>query len=222
MPRDIAELRALAERQPELAPAAQLQIELVESARRVQGRLSTPWIEATPEALAARLASGRALLDFDLIAFEWNDVRLLVRQIADVLRRHEAIDADAGGRPACPRTESRAAGDRCATGSTGRGGDPGHRDGRRGARHGPRARTCNGRRRCCSSAWTSTRWRRATCPVCAAEPDFSVVTTAGDRQLVCGRCHVRWRVRSDRVPVLRQCATARPSRPWPRPTASTG
>ena len=40
LPRDIAELRALAERQPELAPAARLQIELVESQRRVQGRLS--------------------------------------------------------------------------------------------------------------------------------------------------------------------------------------
>jgi formate dehydrogenase maturation protein FdhE len=28
--------------------------------------------------------------------------------------------------------------------------------------------------------------------VCAAEPEFSVITTSGERQLVCGRCHVRW------------------------------
>jgi FdhE protein len=35
-------------------------------------------------------------------------------------------------------------------------------------------------------------WAQRICPVCAAEPEFSVITTAGERQLVCGRCHVRW------------------------------
>ena len=35
-------------------------------------------------------------------------------------------------------------------------------------------------------------WTRRVCPVCAAEPEFSVITTSGERQLVCGRCHVRW------------------------------
>ena len=36
------------------------------------------------------------------------------------------------------------------------------------------------------------KWTRRVCPVCAAEPEFSVILTSGDRQLVCGRCHVRW------------------------------
>ena len=48
------------------------------------------------------------------------------------------------------------------------------------------------------------RWMRRVCPVCAAEPEFSVITPSGERQLVCGRCHVRWALRRDRLPVLRQ------------------
>ena len=98
LPRDILELKALAERQPELAPAATLQVDLIEAVRRVQGRITTPWIETSAETLNARLASGQPLLEFAQIAFDWNDVRLLIRQVTDVLRRHEVIDAaDRGG-----------------------------------------------------------------------------------------------------------------------------
>ena len=85
--------RTLAERQPELAPAATLQIDLIEAVRRVQGRITTPWIETSAETLNARLASGQPLLEFSQIAFDWNDVRLLIRQVTDVLRRHEVVDA---------------------------------------------------------------------------------------------------------------------------------
>src|SRR5262245_20711549 len=93
LPRDVVELKTLAERQPALAPAAMLQVDLIESVRRVQSRLTTPWIETSVETLTTRLAAGEALLDFSQIAFDWNDVRLLIRQITDVLRRHEVIDA---------------------------------------------------------------------------------------------------------------------------------
>lgn len=188
--RDIAELKALAERQPELKPAAQLQAELIEAVRRAQGRLTTPWIETTTEVLTARLKSGKALLDFDQIVFEWNDVRLLIRQITDILRRHEAVDGDAslalhavGRSPELPdvmriwfnRGEGLPAIDMLDE----------------------------------VLAWAARpylqrvsevlqqrvafdAWGRNTCPICAAEPDFSLITTAGDRLLVCGRCHVRW------------------------------
>ena len=37
--------------------------------------------------------TGQPLLEFSQIAFDWNDVRLLIRQVTDVLRRHEVIDA---------------------------------------------------------------------------------------------------------------------------------
>jgi FdhE protein len=36
-------------------------------------------------------------------------------------------------------------------------------------------------------------WTRGTCPLCAGEPDFAVITPAADRILLCGRCSARWR-----------------------------
>ena len=93
MPRDVLELKALAEKQPALAPAAMLQVDLIAAVRRVQSRLTTPWIETSADTLKARLLNGEPLLAFAQIAFDWNDVRLLVRQVTDVLRRHEVIDA---------------------------------------------------------------------------------------------------------------------------------
>ncbi|MGE0863835.1 MAG: formate dehydrogenase accessory protein FdhE [Vicinamibacterales bacterium] len=189
LPRDIAELKALAERQPELAPAAQLQVSLIEAVRRVQGRLTTPWIEAAPEALAARLAQGQSLLDFDQILFEWNDVRLLIRQIADILRRYDAIDADGV----------------VALHNVGRAADLPDR--MRAWFNGTPSpdiemldevllwaarpylqRTAE----VLQQRVSFDQWRRPTCPACAAEPDFSVITTGGERQLVCSRCLVRW------------------------------
>jgi formate dehydrogenase maturation protein FdhE len=188
-PRDIAELKALAERQPELAPAAALQIGLIEAVRRVQGRLTTPWIEASAESLAARLAAGRPLLDFDQIAFEWNDVRLLIRQIADILRRHDAVDGDtslalhAVGRSAeLPDTmrlwfEAKPLPpidmlDEVLS----------------WAARPYLQRTVE----VLQQRVSLDQWQRRTCPMCAAEPDFSLITSSGARLLVCGRCHLRW------------------------------
>ena len=188
-PRDIAELKALAERQPELAPAAALQIGLIEAVRRVHGRLTTPWIEASAESLAARLAAGQRLLDFDQIAFEWNDVRLLIRQIADILRRHDAVDGDTS----------------LALHAVGRSAElPGTM--RRWFEAAPlppiemldEVLSWAGRPylqrtvEVLQQRVNLDQWKRRTCPMCAAEPDFSVITSSGARLLVCGRCHVRW------------------------------
>ncbi|MFA5907324.1 MAG: formate dehydrogenase accessory protein FdhE [Vicinamibacterales bacterium] len=189
LPRDIAELKALAERQPELAQAAQMQVALIEAVRRVQGRLTTPWIEATPEELSARLANGQPLLDFDQILFEWNDVRLLIRQIADILRRYDAIDADAV----------------IALHNVGRAADLPERV--RAWFNGTpspdvemldevlvwAARPYLQRvAEVLQQRVNFDGWGRRVCPVCAAEPDFAVITPGGERQLVCGRCLVRW------------------------------
>jgi formate dehydrogenase maturation protein FdhE len=188
-PRDVAELRAIAERQPELAPAAGLQVDLIEAVRRVQSRITTPWIETPAETLSARLVSGQPLLEFAQIAFDWNDVRLLVRQVTDVLRRHEVIDAatatalhSVGRSPTLPDVL------------------------RAWFEHQP---TVEIEMIDEVLAWTARpylqrtaevlqqrvsldRWTRRVCPICAAEPEFSVITTSGERMLVCGRCHVRW------------------------------
>jgi FdhE protein len=189
MPRDVAELKTLAERQPALAPAAALQIDLIEAVRRVQGRITTPWIETSAEALTTRLASGQPLLEFPQIAFDWNDVRLLIRQVTDVLRRHEVIDAPTatalhaiGRSPTLPDLmrawfehqplmDVEMLGDVLAW-----------------AARPYLQRTAE----VLQQRVSLEKWMRPVCPVCAAEPEFSVITPAGERQLVCGRCHVRW------------------------------
>ena len=188
-PRDVLELKALAERQPALAPAATLQIDLIEAVRRVQGRLTTPWIESSVETLSARLANGQRLLEFSQVAFDWNDVRLLVRQVTDVLRRHEVIDAataaalhSVGRSPTLPDVmrgwfELQPALDIEMLGEV----------------LGWAARPYLQRTaEVLQQRVSLERWGRRVCPVCSAEPEFSVVTMSGDRQLVCGRCHVRW------------------------------
>ena len=189
LPRDVLELKALAERQPALAPAAALQIDLIEAVRRIQGRLTTPWIEAPAETLNARLASGQPLLEFSQIAFDWNDVRLLVRQITDVLRRHEVIDTATavalhavGRSPTLPDVMK---------------GwfelQPGLDIEMLGEVLGWAARPYLQRTaEVLQQRVSLDRWSRRVCPVCAAEPEFAVITPGGERRLVCGRCHVRW------------------------------
>jgi FdhE protein len=187
-PRDIVELRNLAERQPALAPAATLQIDLIESVRRVQGRLTTPWIDTTAETLSERLTRGAPLLEFSLIPFDWNDVRLLIRQITDVLRRHEVIDAAAAnalhavGRSAALPDVMRAWFEL----------EPSDVE-MLGEVLGWAARPYLQRTaEVLQQRISLAGWARRTCPMCAAEPEFSVITMTGERQLVCGRCHVRW------------------------------
>ena len=189
LPRDVLELKALGERQPELAPAVNLQVDLIEAVRRVKSRLTTPWIETPNETLSARLVTGQPLLEFSQIAFDWNDVRLLIRQVTDVLRRHEVIDAPTA----------------TALHSVGR--SPTLPDVMRAwFQHQPTIeiemidevlgwaarpylqRTAE----VLQQRITLDGWTQRVCPVCAAEPEFSVITTSGERQLVCGRCHVRW------------------------------
>jgi formate dehydrogenase maturation protein FdhE len=188
-PRDVLELKTLAERQPALAPAVALQVDLIEAVRRVQGRITTPWIETPAAELNARLSSGQHLLEFSQIAFDWNDVRLLVRQVTDVLRRHEVIDAATatalhaiGRSPTLPDVMR-------AWFS----GQPVMEVEMLDEVLGWAARPYLQRTaEVLQQRVSLDRWTRRVCPVCAAEPEFSVITTSGERQLVCGRCHVRW------------------------------
>lgn len=189
LPRDVLELKALAERQPALAPAATLQVDLIEAVRRVQGRITTPWIETTADVLRGRLSAGEPLLDFAQIAFDWNDVRLLVRQVSDVLRRHEVIDAATasalhgiGRSPTLPDV-MRAWFNRQSVS------DVDMLDEVLAWAARPYLqRTAE----VLQQRVSLDQWTRRVCPVCGAEPEFSVITTSGARQLVCGRCHVRW------------------------------
>ena len=193
-PREVAELRALAERQPELSAAASLQIELVSALRRIQTRTATSAIALSDAEIATRLSSGRPLLDFDRLAIDWNEARLLFRQITDALRRHDALDAAAAKRldeigrtAALPEFARRW----FEQGSSG----PGIEMLDEVLAWSMRpflVRTADVLRQPGTRAAAFGAWKRGVCPVCGGEPDFACITVAAERLLICGRCQTSW------------------------------
>jgi FdhE protein len=189
-PREVAELKALAERQPELSAAASLQIELVDALRRIQGRIATASIMMTKEEIAARLSSGQPLVTFDRLPIDWNEARLLFRQVADVLRRHDAVDQatcarlhDIGRSAALPNLARQWF-------------ENGSEDS--GVEMLDEVLAWSMRPFLARTAEVLAQraafggWKRGVCPVCGGEPDFACITTSGERLLICGRCQTRW------------------------------
>jgi FdhE protein len=186
----VMELRALAERQPELEQAAELQIELLSAQRRIQTRTATAALVLSNEELASRLTSGRPLVDFDRLPIEWNEARLLFRQVTDVLRRHDALDVAAAARLQEIARSSMLpdlAKQWFTTGTS----DPTIEMLDEVLAWSLRPfliRTAEVlQQRGAFGAWT-----RGICPVCGGEPDFACITTAAERLLICGRCQTRW------------------------------
>jgi hypothetical protein len=87
-------LRALRERQPELGDAIDMQLELLEVQRRVQGRIPLPSFELSADILARHQSEARPLLRFKDIPLALTDLRLVVRQTADIMRRFGATEGD--------------------------------------------------------------------------------------------------------------------------------
>jgi hypothetical protein len=198
--REVAALKELRVAQPDLAPAVDLQLELVEIQRRIQGRVPLPWIQADPQWLAAQQHAGRPAVRFGDIPLQWTDFRLAVRQIAGVLHRHETIEAA----------------DYQEILEVGRGGDlqslvstwyldtSGVDE---APAHPPSARTMPGGfdqvlllairpflTRCVEALAHRdfSAWQHGRCPFCGWEPDFAVIASSGDRRLICGRCVAQW------------------------------
>ncbi len=193
--RELAALADLVAAQPELAPAVELEREILDGERRLQRRIGTPWVDVGADALAERVALGQRLISFDQLGIDWSELRLRVRQVVDVLRRHDALDAAE------------------ATRLTDIGRDPGLAelvrqwfdavpgvvqpavvvDPMLGDVLGLAARPFLVRaaevlqQRISVEAWT-----KSTCPMCGARPSFAVIGSPGTRQLVCGRCRCRW------------------------------
>jgi formate dehydrogenase maturation protein FdhE len=202
-PREVAELRALAERQPELSGAASLQIAMIDAVRRVQNRVATASVSLTPDQIASRLASGQPLLEFERVPIDWTDARLLFRQVTDILRRHDAIDDATGaklhefGRSASLQDLAR------------RWFDHGRSDSGiemldevlawslrpflcRAAEVLQQRAAFGASGDAAGQAPAFGAWKRGVCPVCGGEPDFSCITTNNERLLICGRCQTRW------------------------------
>ena len=204
-PREVIELRHVKERQPELAPAVDLQMALIELQRRVQARIPLPWIEFDADWLKTQHAAGRPLLRFREIPIDWTDLRLIFRQTADVLLRFEALEPQdyqslqALGRDGHALEPLVAAWfDRAA--------DPGHTP--------PHPLTLPVKvsadaleqvleltlrpflERCAEAVRQRadfSTWRQPTCPLCGGAPELAALDAHGDRTLICGRCTTEWR-----------------------------
>ncbi len=198
-PREIVELRQLRQDQPELAQAIDLQIDLLQLQRRVQSRVPLPAMNLDAERLGAMLAAGTPILTFEQVPIDWSDLRFLVRSTADTMRTHEAIEPDDFKRvemlsrdperlpPAIRNWYDKArpapaGGGEVASDIAGL--EPLLLQAMR-----PFLSRCAD---AITSRTTFQGWRHGNCPLCGGEPDFSVITPAAERLLICSRCTVRW------------------------------
>jgi hypothetical protein len=188
--------------QPELASAVDMQLELLAVHRRVQARVPLPWIQPDAGRLEAHQQTGGAVARFGDIPLDWTDFRLALRQTADILHRHEAMNHQdheqilSLGRngnvlePLVTRWYAQTSGVE---------------------EHGPRGHIADGTpeifeqvlvlslrpfvSRCAEVLLQRadfSGWLRGHCPICGWEPDFAVITHDGQRRLVCGRCLAQW------------------------------
>ncbi len=210
--REIAELRRLKQEQPDLASAVDLQVELLQLQRRVQSRVSLPAIRLDKDHLNGLVGKG-TMLQFEQLPIDWGDLRFLLRATAAAMRSHEALDErdfrrvealcrDAERLPAVLRSWYESA--RPGAGAIleeGAGLEPVFLQA---------MRPFLTRSADAIMAMTDLiGWVGGTCPLCAGEPDFAVITPAADRILICGRCSARWHFHQLTCPF---CANADRSR----------
>lgn len=195
-PREVAELRRLKQDQPDLAAAADLQIELLQIQRRIQARVPLPSIRLEASHLNGLLANG-PILQFDQLPIDWTDLRFMLRATATAMRNHDALEeADYRRAEDLSRQAERLPGIlRTWFESPLPGSAPVSPEAA-----GIEAVIQQAMRpfltRASEAVMARTdlaTWNRGTCPLCAGEPDLAVITAAADRLLICGRCAARWR-----------------------------
>jgi hypothetical protein len=221
--RDIVELRELKKQQPDLAPAVDLQIELLAIHRRVAPRISLPAALLGPSSRAPR-PDGRPMLTWDLLPLEWSEFRAVLRETLEALLRSGDLEPSAsqyltglareGNRLPVfleawfrNRIEGRPL--------------PHAHDGRPGelpriddaVLDSPLALAFRPFLARCAEAVAPhlvlDEWARGTCPLCGGEPELSIVSYPSNRLLLCGRCSLRWPFPDRRCPY---CDNADPDR----------
>ena len=184
----IAALKELREAQPELAPAADLQIELVHIRRRIAARAPLPAL-ASVTARQERLARGERVLSFADFRFEWSDIRLSLREVARAMEAAGAVSAeDAASVASIMRAETPVL-ERCIS-KWFVGDSPDET-----MREVIDAAMLPFVSRAASAALTGldlAAWKKASCPACGAESDFAVIARDGKRHLSCHRCRTQW------------------------------
>jgi hypothetical protein len=209
----VVELRALRARQPELASAVDMHLELFQLQRRIQARVPLPGLDVSAEVVARHQAEARPLLRFDTVPLDLTDLRLIVRQTADILRRAGALEpADHARIQALARDPALRAvvADwyRQATEQhAGR-----HAPARAGAppitgapRHGEQDGMLEQvltvamhpfLSRCAEVLQPRPElalWTHPFCALCGGEPELAAITPSAERHLICGRCSLRWK-----------------------------
>ncbi len=202
-PREVVELKQLKTDQPELESAVDMQLALIEMQRRVQSRVPLPWIQADDEWLHAQQMAGRPLVRFVDIPLDWTDFRLILRQTADILRRHDALESDdhnrilalarAGNALEPVVAQWYAATSGVDAGTTHPGTTPA--DMPQGLDQVLVLALRPFLARCAEVLAARTdlqQWKHGRCPFCGWEPDFAVITPSAERRLICGRCAAQW------------------------------
>jgi hypothetical protein len=197
----VVELRELRTAHPELATAIDLQLELVEVQRRIQGRVPLPWIQQDPAWLASQQQAGRPVVRFEDIPIEWTDFRLALRQMADALKRFEALETSDYQEVLGLLRDGNALEPLVTGWYLATSGVQGGTDGRRlthdvgpGVEHVLLLAMRPFLSRCAEALAQRdfSAWRHNHCPYCGWEPDFGVITPSGERRLICGRCVAQW------------------------------
>jgi formate dehydrogenase formation protein len=203
-----------------------MNLELLDLHRRIQGRVPLPWFEVNEQIMSRHEADGRPLLRFEDIPLELTDLRLMVRQTADVLRRHGAIeDADFQKIQTLGRDMTllevagqwyRAGAERhahspAAVGmSGGSHGAPSFGDGMLDQVMTQAMRPFLSR---CAEVLQPRPdlgiWTHPHCALCGGEPDFAVITPSAERHLICSRCTLRWKFEPLTCPYCRNSDRAR-------------
>ena len=206
--RETIALRSIRERQPELAEAVDMHLELLELQRRIQGRVPLPSFELNTDVITRHELLGRPLLPFEAIPLELSDLRLVVRQTADVLRRFGAIEESdyqkvhAIGRDltllAVVGAWYRSTAERPATRAAAVGQPSGHpHSGGSDALSEVLALAMRPFLSRCAEVLQQrpdlSLWTHSYCALCGGSPELAVITPAAERHLICSRCALRWK-----------------------------
>lgn len=221
--REALELQAIRAQHPELAGAVDMHLELLELQRRIQGRVPLPMLDLSADALQRHQAEARPILRFEDIPLDLTDLRLMVRQTADVLRRFGALDetdyqkVQSLGRDMQLLTVVsrwfRAAAERqlaVAGLATASGGSDLTDDSTVGQVLALAMRPFLSR---CAEVLQQrpelSAWTHSHCAMCGGEPDLAVITPSAERHLICGRCSLRWKFESLTCPYCRNSDRSR-------------
>jgi Protein involved in formate dehydrogenase formation len=221
--REAAELRAIRSLQPQLQSAVDLHLELMEVQRRIQGRVPLPLLAITKDSIERHQRAATALLRFEDIPLDLSDLRLMVRQIADVLRRYGALEeadyqkVQALGRDMRLLTVTgqwfrSAIEQQVASVGVPVPGSFAELDGSEVL---DQVLTLSMRpflSRCAEVLQQRPElslWTHPHCALCSGQPDLSVITPSAERHLICGRCELRWKWESLACPYCRNSERAK-------------